>query len=228
MIGRIGLTSLITMVAALGLTAATVAGASLPVGSLVGSRNASLDGHVLLPHTTLLNGDNLQVNNDGLAVLALDHGNRMILGCGTAASFTRGARGVTVAMSSGNVSLFHPQASQTFRVTTGDVTVTPAHGYRTTGEIALVNGLLVVTAKEGRLQVEKAGTTKEVTRGKTIAIATTAGRTPTPAPPGNPHVRHIISHKALFYVGVGAGAVGLTAVTIALTRSTPVASPVLP
>lgn len=230
MLGKMGLSRILALIGAMGLAAAVALGSPVAIGSLVGSKNATLDGQVPLPRSTVLNGDNLQVNNDGLAMVALDQGNRMVLGRGTKASFTRDAEGVMVSMTSGNMSLFHPQASKTFRVKTGDVTVLPVPGYKTLGELAMVNGLLVVTAKDGALQVEKAGTTKKVIKGQTITIATTADRAPTPVPPGNRHIKHILNHKALIILGVGAEAGGVIA-AIALVStgpSRPAASPVLP
>lgn len=199
----------------MGLTVTMAIGGSMPVGALLGSRNATVDGQVPLPHTTLLSGDNLQVK-DGLAMVTLEQGNRMMLGRETEASFLRDADAVTVSLKQGNLSLYHPQTSRTFRVRAGDVTVVPATGYRTLGEIAMANGLLAVTAKDGALQVEKAGTTQEVAKGKTITIAARTGSAPTPVPPGNRHLKRI--PKAFLYIGMGAGA-GLVAWAIVASTS---------
>jgi hypothetical protein len=193
MAGKTGLSWAWVLAWVMALVATVATGSPIPVGSLVWSRNATLDGQVPLPHTTLLSGDRLQVN-DGLAMVTLDRGNRMILGRGSEASFLRDADAVTVSLARGDMSLYHPQASSEFRVKIGDVTVAPAQGYRTLGEIAMVDGLLVVTAKDGALQVEKAGTTKEVRKGSTVTIATTAAQAPAATPPGNTHLKHILNH----------------------------------
>lgn len=239
---RMGLYPVLMLVGALILGAATVMGGPLPVGALVGSRNATLDGQAPLPHTTLLGGDNLQVNNDGLAMVALDQGNRMILGRGTAVSFLRQADGVTVSLARGNVSLYHSQQGSEFNVRAGDVTVSPAKGYRTLGEIAMADGLLLVTAKGGALEVEKSGTMQEVANGKTITLAMTAAGAPAPVPPRR-HLKHIIiwgspegpsqvhiTQPNLWVIGAitAGGAVGLAYLIDELTESGPSVSPVKP
>jgi hypothetical protein len=209
------------------LAAMAAAASPVPVGSLVGSRNATLDGQAPLPHTTLLSGDNLQVN-DGLAMVALERGNRMILGRGSKASFTRDADIVTVSLTRGDLSLFHPKAGGKLRVKAGNVSVEPEQGSRTLGEIAMVDGLLVVRVKDGVLQVEDAGTTKEVSKGSTITIATTAAHAPAPTAPGNLHFRHILNHEALVDLGVAAVGAGAAVAAVALTRSSRPVSPVTP
>jgi len=201
----------------------------LPIGSIVGSKNSTLDGQAALPHTTVLSGDNLQVN-DGLALITLDQGNRMIMGRDTQASFLREADAVSVSLTRGNLSLYHPEASSGFRVKVGDVTVAPAKGYKTLGQIAMVDGLLVVTARDGALQVEKSGTTQEVGTGKTITIATTAAGAPAAMPAGNRHIKRILylSPAALLLLGIAAE-VGFTAwAIVAATSGGQAASPVTP
>lgn len=214
--------SALVIFVSMGLTVTMAIGGSMPVGALMGSRNTTVDGQVPLPHTTLLSGDNLRVN-DGLAMVALEQGNRMVLGRETEASFLRDADAVTVSLTQGYLSLYHPQASSTFRVRAGDVTVAPAKGYRTLGEIAMADGYLAVTAKDGALQVEKAGTTQEVAKGKTITIAARAGSAPAPVPPGNRHFKRW--PKALLYIGMGAGA-GLIAWAIVASTSGAAPTPV--
>lgn len=223
MVRRMTFSLTLMSIGCIGLAVATAAGNPIPVGSLLGSKNAILDGKVPLPHTTLLSGDSLQVNG-GLAMVALDQGNRMILGRATEVSFSKDAGRVTVSLTRGTISLYHAEAGTGFQVKAGDATVVPARGFRTMGEIAMVNGLLVVTAKEGALQVEKAGTTREVSKGKTITIVTRAARAPMPVPPGNLH----ISHKSIITMGAVVGGAATTLAAIALTRTSATASPITP
>lgn len=211
------------------LTVTVGIGGSMPVGALMGSKNATIDGQVPLPHTTLLSGDSLQVRN-GVAVVALEQGNRMLLGSETEASFLRDADAVTISLTQGNLSLYHPQTGRMFRVKAGEVTVTPAKDYKTLGELAMADGFLTVTAKDGALQVEKAGTTQEVAKGKTIKIETRDERAAQDDQGGQ---RHLKNRKALLlYIGLAAGA-GLLAWAIVSATSgggappTPV-SPVTP
>lgn len=218
-----------TMAWALALTSTIAISSPMPLGSLLGSKNAVLDGQAPLPHTTLLDGDNLRVDN-GLAMVSLAQGNRMVLGRQTQASFLREADAVTVSLTQGNLSLYHPQASSSFRIKAGEVTVSPAEGYRTLGEVAMADGLLAVTAKDGELQVEKAGAVQEVGKGKTITIATAAAASPAPDPQGRRHIKHIISISpaALLYLGLAAEAGFVAWAIVNATSSGQPASPVTP
>lgn len=220
---RVWLRSAFLLVGTVGLAVAVAMGGSVPIGSLVGGKNATLDGQVALPHTTLLSGDNLQVN-DGLAMVTLNQGNRMILGRGTEVSFRREANGVAVSLTRGKMLLYHPEAGTALQVKIGDVTVVPARGYQTTGEIAMSNGLLLVTAKEGTLQVEESGSTKQVCKGNTITLATTASRARDPVSSGKQH----IGHKEPLTMAAVAGGVAATLVTVALARTSKSASSVVP
>ncbi|TAM79829.1 MAG: hypothetical protein EPN47_18750 [Acidobacteria bacterium] len=208
----------------MGLTLTIAIGGSMPVGALMGSKNATIDGQVPLPHTTLLSGDNLRVN-DGLAAVSLEQGNRMILGRETEASFLREADAVTISLEQGNLSLYHPQTSSTFRVKAGEVTVAPAKGYSTLGDIAMIDGILMVTARDGVLQVEKAGTTQEVLKGKTIQITARNESAPQDNQGGNRHLKRIA--PIFLYIGLAAG-VGLVAWAIVASTSGGAPTPVSP
>ncbi|HUX09409.1 MAG TPA: hypothetical protein VMW51_02125, partial [Terriglobia bacterium] len=63
----------LTVVAMIGIGLMPVLAGSAAVGSVAGSRNATLSGEALVPNTTVFSGDNLQVR-DGVAVVALDQG----------------------------------------------------------------------------------------------------------------------------------------------------------
>jgi hypothetical protein len=153
-----------------------VAVASIPafagsavVGSVAGSMNATISGQALLPNTTVFSGDSLQVK-DGAAVVAVGNGSRLVFGRETMASFLREASEVTVLLDRGNVSVYRPEAGIGLRVKAGDISIVPAEGFKTLGEVAMLNGLVVVTAKEGKLRVEGRGSAVEVAKGKTITV----------------------------------------------------------
>ena len=143
---------------------------SAVIGSVAGSTNATVGGQSLLPNTTIFSGDSLQVR-DGVAVVAIGKSGRMVFGRDTAASFLRDASEVTVLLSQGNVSLFHPEDGTAVRVKAGNVSVTPTAGFKSFGEVAMLNGSVVVTAKEGSLRVDDHGASKTVAKGQTIVIA---------------------------------------------------------
>lgn len=208
----------LTLAAALVMGVMPVQAGSAAVGSIAGSRNATLSGAVLVPNTTVFSGDNLQVR-DGVAVVALDEGNRMVFGRQTEASFLREAKDVTVLLRRGNVSMYHPGASSGVQVKAGDVTVKPAAGNKTLGEVAMLDGSLVVTAKQGMLQVERQGRTERVAEGKTVTLPMTAAApAPTPAAPpaGN---AHITTATTLGVLGLGAGSAAAVLAGIGLSRS---------
>jgi hypothetical protein len=208
----------LTVVAAVGMGVMPVLAGSAALGSVAGSRNATLSGEALVPNTTVFSGDKLQVR-DGVAVVALDEGNRMVFGRETEASFLREAKDVTVLLNRGNVSMYHPGASAAVEVKAGGVTVRPATAYAARGEVAMLDGSLVVTAKEGTLQVERQGRTEQVMQGKTVTLPMTAAApSPSPAAPpdGNPH---ITTATTLGVMAVGAGAAAAVLAGLGLSRS---------
>jgi hypothetical protein len=216
-----------TLVWLMALATTAVAGGPDAIGSLVGSRNAVLDGHAPLPHTVLLNGDKVAVNS-GLAMVTLDRGNRMILGSDSEAVFLREADVLTVRVARGHLSFYHPVDGSRLQVKAGDVTVAPAGAPGTLGELSLADGLLVVTAKDGGLKVEKDGATRVVERGRTLTVAAGAGRVPVPASPGNAHLKHILGHNALVNLAVASASGGSGVAAVALTRSSQQVSPIVP
>lgn len=203
MLKRCGVCVLLVLAMAL-LSVPTFAGSAV-VGSVAGSLNASVGGQAVLPHTVIFSGDSLQVK-DGAAVLALDSGNRVALGKDTVASFLRNNDAVTVVLTEGNVSLFHPNSNSAVKVQVGNVTVEPVPGFKTLGDVAMANGTIVVTAKDGTLRVNENGRTVEVAKGKTIALTPKTARAPQTggsqklggAPPW-------VDYAILGAAGVGAG-----------------------
>jgi hypothetical protein len=151
---------------------------SAVVGSVAGSLNASVGGQALLPNTTVFSGDSLQVK-EGAAVVALDNGNRVALGKDTVASFLRNNDAVTVVLTEGNVSLFHSDSQTAVKVQAGGVTVEPVPGFKTLGEVAMANGTIMITSKDGTLLVNEGnGKTVQVAQGKTIALMPKTARAP--------------------------------------------------
>ena len=150
---------------------------SVVVGSVAGSVNATVGGQAVLPNATIFSGDNLQVK-DGVAVIALGRGSRTVFGRESTASFSREADSVTAVLGQGNVSLFCPDGGTGVRVKVGEVTIAPAKGFKTLGEVAVANGSITVTTKEGLLRVEGDGQAVEVAKGKTIVVMPKAAGAP--------------------------------------------------
>lgn len=186
-------------------------GASAVVGSVAGGTNATIGGQVLVPNTTLFSGDSLRVK-DGAAVVAMGAGTRMVFGRDTVASFERGTDEVTVLLGQGNVSMYHPENGMALRVKIGEVSVVAEKGFKTLGDVAMVNGTVIVTAKDGMLRVQGPERTMELTKGKTIAITPKTARTPQPDQAGGAGVAasHLTSGQWLAIGGLAAGGTGAT------------------
>jgi hypothetical protein len=189
---------------------------SAVIGSVAGSRNATLGGQALVANTILFSGDSLQVR-DGLAVVAVGNTNRMVFGRDTTASFLRDSNEVTVLLRQGDVSLFHAEDSVGIRVKSGDVSVIPVAGFRTLGEVAMLDGAMVVTAKEGMLRVEGNGQARNVAKGKTITVYPGANA---PQAGGNPPSgRHTSGAMVWGVTGTIVGGAGLVLAAVAESRA---------
>jgi hypothetical protein len=186
--------ALVIMAMVLVTVAPVFAGAAV-VGSVAGTMNATIDGQALVPKTTIFSGDSLQVG-DGAAVVAVGSGSRLVFGRETTASFLRDGSEVTILLGQGHVSVYQAQAGVSLRVKVGTVTVAPTGEYKTLGEVAMVNGAVRITAKEGKLRVEDNGAAQEVVKGKSVVIPASATR-PARAP----------------QAGAGSGAAGISAST---------------
>jgi len=196
-----------TLVLALVLGALPLFGASAVVGSVAGSTNATVGGQVLVPNTTVFSGDNLRVN-EGAAVVAMGMGSRMVFGRDTQATFERGSNEVAVVLSQGVISMYHPVDGLPLKVKVGDISVSSGKGFKSLGDVAMLNGTIIVTAKEGTLHVDGVGRTTDVAKGKTIAITPNA---PAGAPQGAGSAAHhwtqaqIVNVVTLSAAGVGLG-----------------------
>jgi len=190
---------------------------SAVVGSVAGSMNATVGGQTLLPNTTLFSGDNLQVK-DGVAVVALGSASRIVFGHDTVASFLRDSNEVTVLLSQGNVSVFHDGAGMPVRMKMGDVSVMPVAGFKTLGEVAMLNGDVMVSAKDGVLRVEGSGPAVNVAKGKTITVHPTAN-----APQGGggkaPGGSRCCGSNVWGIAGTAVGAGAIVVAAIAVSRA---------
>ena len=208
----------VTVVGVVLLTAAPMLAGSAVIGSVAGSTNATMDGQALMAKTTVFSGDSLQVK-EGAAVVALGSQSRLVFGRETAASFLREGREVTVLLGRGNVSLYQGQAGMSLRVKVGTVTVQPTGEYKTLGEVAMLNGVVVVRAKEGKLRVESEGRAQEIVKGKTVTVS--AERRTARAPQGGAGsgVAAISASTAMQVGSVAAGAASAVMSGVAISRA---------
>jgi len=194
------------------VTAVPAFAGSAPIGSVAGSMNATVGGQALLPNAVVFSGDSVQVK-DGIAVVAIGKGSRMVLGRDTVASFLKSENEVTVTLGQGNVSIYHADDHDALRLKVGELSITPAAGFKTLGDVAMLNGSVVVTAKEGSLVVEGNGQTINVAKGKSISITPKTARAPQA---GGPHVS---SGTTLEVVALGAAATAAILAGIGLSRA---------
>jgi hypothetical protein len=192
------------------MAVAPVYAGSAVIGSVAGSLNATVGGQALAPSTVIFSGDSLQVK-DGAAVVALDNGNRMAFGRETEASFLREASIVEVVLGHGNVSMYQANNGTGLMVKAGDYEITPTAGYKTLGEVAMLNGVVTVTSKQGSLRVDGEGRTQNVTQGKSIRLNTRTARTPAPQTGGS----QALSSSTDELLDVGALAAGVVAAILA-------------
>jgi len=192
-------------------TVPALAGSAV-IGSVAGSMNATVGGQSLLPNTTIFSGDSLQVR-DGVAVIAVGNSSRVIFGRETVASFLRDSNEVTVLLSQGSVSMLHPNEGTPVRVRAGAISITPAAGFKSLGEVAMLNGSVVVTAKEGTLQVDDHGTTKNVAKGQTIVLSPKTADSKGGACCGGG------GNTALEVAAIGAGGIAAILAGVAMSRA---------
>jgi len=192
-------------------TVPALAGSAV-IGSVAGSMNATVGGQSLLPNTTIFSGDSLQVR-DGVAVIAVGNSSRVIFGRETVASFLRDSNEVTVLLSQGSVSMLHPNEGTPVRVKAGAISITPAAGFKSIGQVAMLNGSVVITAKEGALQVDDHGATKNVAKGQTIVLSPKTADSKGGACCGGG------GNTALEVAAIGAGGVAAILAGIAMSRA---------
>jgi hypothetical protein len=178
-----------------------------------------MGGQALLPNTTVFSGDSLAVK-DGAAVVAVGPGSRLVFGRETVASFLRETGEVTVLLGQGNVSLYQAAAGVGLRVKVGDVSILPAAGFKTLGEVALLNGVVVVTAKEGKLRVEGRGPAVEVVKGKTITLSAREARSPQGGAAGSGSGSAQVSTSTMLQLGsIAAGGTSAVLSGVAISKA---------
>ena len=200
----------------LGTTAAipTFAG-SAAVGSVAGSMNATVGGQTLLPNTTIFSGDNLQVL-DGVAVMVVGGDTRIVLGRDTLATFQRELHAVTVVLNQGNVSVYHPSTSLALRVKVGDVLIQSEPGFKTLSEVAMLNGAIIVTAKEGTVRVDRNGEVTDIAHGRTLTIPIQTKNARAPQVGGS---QNLGGGNVAGAVGLAAGGVAAILAGVAISRN---------
>jgi hypothetical protein len=113
------------------------------LGTVVGSTNATLDGQQLLPDALVFPGQAVAVR-DGAAMITLAQGSRLVFGRDTAAVFQQEEIEPAVLLTEGSLSIYRDNDAQRVRIRAGEVSVVPEFGFKTVGEIAMLNGAVIV------------------------------------------------------------------------------------
>jgi hypothetical protein len=135
------------------------------------------------------------------------------------ASFLRETGEVTVLLGQGNVSLYRAAEGVGLRVKVGEVSILPVAGFKTLGEVALLNGVVVVTAKEGKLRVEGSGPAVEVVKGKTITLSAREARSPQGGAAGSGGVAGLSTSTTLQLAAVGTSGISAILSGVAISRA---------
>jgi hypothetical protein len=197
------------------VTSVSAFAGSAVIGSVAGSMNATMSGQAVSPGATIFSGQKVAVS-DGAMVVMTDGGSRLVFGRGTEASFSKDSDEITVGLNKGTVYISIPAESPGLKVKIGDLSIVPAKGFKTLGEVAMLNGSLRVTAKEGSLRVEGAGSPVEVAQGKTLTLVPRAARAPRAA---GPNLGSVSSSTALAAGSVAAGGLAAVFSVVAMTRA---------
>ncbi len=198
------------------VSVAPIFAGSAAIGTVAGSLNASVSGQTLLPNSTVFNGDQLQVK-DGAAVIALANGSRLTLGSETQVQFFKQSDGVAVSLAKGNVSMYHPAKGSNLAVNVEKWSITPGQGYKSIGEVAMLNDAVIVTAKEGSLHVQGNGRSLDVAQGKTITLVPKTAAMPQT---GTGTSQKLVGgNTGLEAAGLGAGVTAAILAGIAVSRA---------
>ncbi len=208
---------LAVVVFGVGLVAAAPAFAgSVVVGSVLGATEATMGPELVIPGSAVFSGDDLRIRN-GVAVVTVGQGSRIVFGRDSLARFERESDSVTTILADGSISVFHPLGDKTdlhFRI--GNVTITPARGYETLGEVVMNSNALVISASQGLLTVQANGTTTSVTKGHSMNLIPKASRAPQT---GVAQKVAIDWPQTLLWAGAGASGVAAILAGISISRS---------
>lgn len=141
----------------------------------------------------------------------------MVFGRQTEASFLTESKGVTVLLAGGNVLLYHPAGEPPMRLKAEDITVSPVKGFKTLGQVAMLNGWVVVTANHGALQVDRLGRTEQVAEGKTVTLPAKTAQAPGQGPASSNPPKS--SASKVEWVGLGASATGAVLAAVGISRA---------
>lgn len=128
-----------------------------------------ISGEPVRGTTAVFSGDSITAK--GPTVVSLKGGSQVTLDRDSVASFRRVTDEVNVTLDRGNLSLYHPATGQGLKVQAGEISIEPAKGFKTSGEVAMANSQISVTAREGSMSLHGDGVTMVAQKGKTVRLA---------------------------------------------------------
>ncbi|HEV2493841.1 MAG TPA: hypothetical protein VG204_12315 [Terriglobia bacterium] len=188
-------------------------GGSTVVGSVAGSLNSMVGDQPVLPNAVIFSGDTVRVK-DGATVIAVSGGSQFVVGRESQASFLRDGSTISVLLGRGNLSVYETRSTLGLEVKADGLSIVPEKGFKTLGEVAMLDGAVRVTVKEGILRVEGNGSPIEVAKGRTITIQPKMMRAPQANVSGGNH-----SQKVLTLAALGVGAAGLVIGAVGISRA---------
>src|SRR3989442_744265 len=183
-------------------------GGSNVVGAVVAAKNASVGGVALMPGHTIFSGDDLRVEY-GMTMVTMGKGSRLVFGRDTVASFERNSSEVTALLDRGSVSVYHPMDDlMPLRLEVGNLSILPAEGFGTLGEVAVTGEGVVIKTAQGLLRVETEGTgqTFQVPKGETVKFVAKTASAPQQQGGAQPHRRR--KRGGFFWLPAGAAVAG--------------------
>jgi len=191
-------------------------GGSTVIGSVAGSLNSTVGDQPALPNAVIFSGDTVRVK-DGAAVIAVRGGSQFVVGRESQASFLRDGNTVSVLLGQGSLSVYEAGSLVGIEVRANGLSIVPAKGFKTLGEVAMLGGAVRVTVKEGILRVEGNGPALEVGKGKTITIQPKTQRAPQATVGGGAGNDH--TDRALTIGALGIGTAGLIVGFVGVSRA---------
>lgn len=203
----------VTVIGILGSTCAL--GGSTVIGSVAGSLNSTVGDQPVLPNALIFSGDTVRVK-DGATVIAVSGGSQFVVGRESQASFLRDGNTISALLGRGSLSVYKAAAARGLQVKAEGLSIVPVEGFKTLGEVAMLDGAVRVTVKEGILRVAGNGSPFEVGKGKTITIQPKTGRAPQ-ATVGGGGGNH--TDRALTIGALGIGTAGLIIGFVGISRA---------
>lgn len=196
-------------------------GGSSVVGAVVAAKNASVRGVALMPGHTLFSGDDLRVEY-GMTLVTMGKGSRMVFGRDTVASFERNSSEVTALLDRGSVSVYHPMDDlMPLRLEVGNLSIVPAEGFGTLGEVAVTDEGVVIKTTQGLLQVEPEGTGQafQVPKGETVKFVPNLNKVAAASQQQGGAQPHRRRKGGFFWLPAGAAAAGGILAALAVSNA---------